>query len=75
LGGPSKKAKGEFTHTFIAVDKFTKWIKVKLAASITVAKVVEFIKEIMYMFGIPSNISQITGLSSLLGSSRTFVQQ
>jgi putative transposase len=38
------------------VDKFTKWIKLKLAGSITAAKVVEFIKEIMYMFGVPNNI-------------------
>jgi transposase InsO family protein len=38
------------------VDKFKKWIKVKPAASITVAKAVEFIKEIMYRFGVPNNI-------------------
>jgi transposase InsO family protein len=38
------------------VDKFTKWIEVMPAASITVAKAVEFIKEIMYRFGIPNNI-------------------
>jgi hypothetical protein len=48
LVGPFKKAKGGFTHVFIAVDKFTKWIEAKPATSITVAKVVEFIKEIMY---------------------------
>jgi transposase InsO family protein len=56
LVDPFKKAKGGFTHIFITVDKFTKWIEVKSAASITVAKVVEFIKEIMYMFGISNNI-------------------
>jgi IS30 family transposase len=56
LVGPFKKAKGGFTHIFIAVDKITKWIEVKPAASITAAEVVEFIKEIMYIFGIPSNI-------------------
>jgi hypothetical protein len=56
LVGPFRKAKGVFTHIFIAVDKFTKWIEVKHAASITAAKAVEFIKEIMYMFGIPNNI-------------------
>jgi hypothetical protein len=56
LVGPFKKAKGGFTHIFVAVDKFTKWIKVKPAASITMVKVVEFIKEIMYRFGIPNNI-------------------
>jgi hypothetical protein len=56
LVGPFKKAKGGFTYIFIAVDKFTKWIDVKPGASITVANVVEFIKEIMYKFGIPNNI-------------------
>jgi hypothetical protein len=56
LVGPFKKAKGRFTHIFIAVDKFTKWIEVKSAASITTAKAVKFIKEIMYKFGIPNNI-------------------
>jgi transposase InsO family protein len=56
LGGPFRKAKGGLTHIFIVVDKFTKWVKVKPAASITVAKEVEFIKEIMYMFSVPNTI-------------------
>jgi hypothetical protein len=43
-------------HIFVAVDKFTKWIEIKPAASITAAKVVEFSKEIMYRFCIPNNI-------------------
>jgi transposase InsO family protein len=56
LVGPFKKAKGGYTHIFVAVDKFTKWIKVKPTASITAAKIVEFIKEIMCRFGVPNNI-------------------
>jgi hypothetical protein len=56
LVGPFKKAQGGFTHIFIAVDKFTKWVKVKPSASIPAAKVVEFIREIMYRFGVPNNI-------------------
>jgi hypothetical protein len=48
LVGPFEKAKGGFTDIFIAVDKFTKWIEAKLATFITTAKVVEFIREIMY---------------------------
>jgi hypothetical protein len=56
LIGPFKKAKDGFTHIFVAVDKFTKWIEVKPTASIIAAKAVEFIKEIMFMFGIPNNI-------------------
>jgi hypothetical protein len=56
LVGPFKKVKVGFTHILVAVDKFRKWIKVKLAASITVAKVMEFISEIMYRFDVPNNI-------------------
>jgi hypothetical protein len=56
LVGPFKKAKGGFTHIIIAVNKFTKWIKVKPIAFITAAKAVEFIKEIMYKFCVPNNI-------------------
>jgi transposase InsO family protein len=61
LVGPFKKAKGGFKHIFVVVDKFTKWIEVKPAASITAAKVVEFIREIMYRFGIPNNIISDNG--------------
>jgi transposase InsO family protein len=43
------------TH-LVAVDKFTKWVKTKHATSITMAKVVELVKEIMYRFGVPNNI-------------------
>jgi hypothetical protein len=56
LVGPFKKVKGGFTHIFIAVDRFIKWIKVKTTTSIIVAKAAEFIKEIMYQFGVHNNI-------------------
>jgi transposase InsO family protein len=56
LVGPFKKPKGGFTHIFVTVDKFTKFVEEKPAASITIAKAVEFIKEIMYSFGIPNTI-------------------
>jgi transposase InsO family protein len=55
LVGLFKKAKGGFTYIFVAVDTCTKWIEVKPAASITVAMAVEFIKDIMYRFGMPNN--------------------
>jgi transposase InsO family protein len=56
LVGSFKKAKGGFAHVFLVVDKFTKWIEAKHATSITAAKAMEFIREIMYRFGIPNNI-------------------
>jgi hypothetical protein len=56
LVAPFEKAKGGFTHIFIAVDKFPKWIEVKPTTSIIAAKAVEFIKKIMYRFGVSNNI-------------------
>jgi hypothetical protein len=56
LVGSFKKAKWGLTYIFVTVDKLTKWIEVKLVASITVAKAMEFIKEIMYRFSVPNNI-------------------
>jgi transposase InsO family protein len=54
--GPFKKAQGGYTHILVAIDKFTKWIEYKPIASLTSAKAVEFIQEIMFRFGVPNNI-------------------
>jgi hypothetical protein len=70
LVGPFKKAKGGFTHIFVAVHKFTKWVEVKPAASITAAKVIEFLREIMYRFGIPNNIITDNGTHPQTRASR-----
>jgi hypothetical protein len=43
LGRSITKAKGGLMHIFMAVDKFTKWIKAKLATSIIAANAVEFV--------------------------------
>jgi transposase InsO family protein len=72
LVGLFKKAKGGFTHIFVAVDKFIMWIKVKPAASITAAKVVEFVKEIMYRFGVPNNIITDNGTQFIAREFRDF---
>jgi hypothetical protein len=67
-----KKAKGGFTHIFIAMDKFTKWIKVKPRASITAAKAMEFIKGIMHRFGVPNNISTDNGTKFTVSEVKDF---
>ena len=46
--GPLKTAIGGCSHIFVAIDKFTRWIKVKLVTATTVAKVAEFIEEISH---------------------------
>jgi transposase InsO family protein len=60
--GPFKKAQGGYTHVLVAIDKFTKWIEYKPIASLTSAKAVEFIQDIIFRFGIPNSI--ITDLGS-----------
>jgi transposase InsO family protein len=72
LVGPFKKAKGGFTHIFVAVDKFTKWIEAKPAVSITTAKVMEFIREIMYQFGVLNNIITDNGTQFTMREFRDF---
>jgi hypothetical protein len=60
--GPFKKAQGGYTHVLVAIDKFTKWIEYKPISSLTSAKAVEFIQDIISRFKIPNNI--ITDLGS-----------
>jgi hypothetical protein len=54
----------------VAIDKFTKWIEYKPIASLTSAKAVEFIQDIIFRFGIPNSI--ITDLGSNFTSSEFF---
>jgi transposase InsO family protein len=68
--GPFKKAQGGYTHVLVAIDKFTKWIEFKPIASLTSAKAVEFIQDIIFRFGIPNSI--ITVLGSNFTSSEFF---
>jgi hypothetical protein len=57
-----KQAQGGSAHVLVAIDKFTKWIEYKPITSLTTAKVVEFIQEIIFRFGVP--VSIITDLGS-----------
>jgi hypothetical protein len=70
MTGPFKKAQGGYTHIPVAIDKFTKWIEYKPIASLTSAKAVEFIQDIIFRFRIPNNI--ITDLGSNFTSSEFF---
>jgi transposase InsO family protein len=54
------------------VDKFTKWIEVKSNASIKMAKAMEFIKEIMYRFGVSNNIIMDNGTQFIVWEFKDF---
>jgi transposase InsO family protein len=53
---PFKKSQGGYTHVLVAIEKFTKWEEYKPIATLTSSKVVEFIREIIFRFGIPNSI-------------------
>ena len=64
--GPLQRALGGFTHLFIAIDKFTKWIEAKPVTTITAAKAKEFFQGIVVRFSVLNRIiidngTQFTG--------------
>jgi transposase InsO family protein len=66
LVGPLQKAPGGFTHLLVAIDKFSKWIKVPPLTSIGSEQAVAFFTNIIHRFGVPNSIitdngTQFTG--------------
>ena len=53
---PFRPAPGGYTHLFVAVDKFTKWIEAKPVVTTTSTKATNFIEGIIHRFGVPHNI-------------------
>jgi hypothetical protein len=66
LVGPLQKALGGFTHLLAAIDKFSKWIKVRPLTNIGSKQAVAFFTNIIHLFGVPNSIitdngTQFTG--------------
>jgi hypothetical protein len=51
-----------FNRVFVAIDKFTKWIKVKLVTCPNADRVLDFLDELVHRYGLPHRI--ITDLES-----------
>jgi hypothetical protein len=66
--GSFTTASGGFTHVFVAIDKFTKWIEYKPIAKLTPGRVVDFISDILHRFSFPNTI--ITDLGSNFAANR-----
>ena len=66
--GPLKTVQGSYTHIFVAIDNFTKWIEVKPVSTTSAAKAAEFIQEITHRFGVPNRI--ITDLGTSVTASK-----
>jgi transposase InsO family protein len=66
LVGPLQKASGGYTHLLVAIDKFSKWIKVRPLNSIGSEQAVAFFTNSIHRFGVPNSIitdndTQFTG--------------
>jgi hypothetical protein len=51
-----QKTLGGLTHLLVMVNKFTKWIKARPLAKIGSKKVVSFVQDIVFHFGVPNSI-------------------
>ena len=62
--GPLKKSSpGGHTHLLVAVDKFTKWIEAIPITSSTASTTVNFIRSIIFRFGVPNSIITNNGMN------------
>ncbi|KAJ4956348.1 hypothetical protein NE237_013131 [Protea cynaroides] len=67
---PFPQAKGQLQYILVAIDYFTKWIKVKTMTKVTAPKAVEFFRlDVLYRYGIPQVLITDNGLQF---SSRVF---
>jgi hypothetical protein len=60
--GPLPNAPGGFNRVLVAIDKFTKWIEVKLVTCPKADRVLDFFDELVHHYGLPHRI--ITDLGS-----------
>jgi transposase InsO family protein len=66
LVGPLKRTTGGFTHLFVTIDKFSKWIEARPITSIRYEQAVLFFIDIVHRFGVSNciitdNGTQFTG--------------
>jgi hypothetical protein len=51
--GPLPTAPGGFNRVLVAIDKFTKWIKVKMVTCPKADRVLDFLDELVHRYGLP----------------------
>jgi ribonuclease HI len=59
--GPLPTAPGGFNRVLVAIDKFTKWIKVKPVTCPKADRVLDFLDELAHRYGIPHRITTDLG--------------
>ena len=54
--GPLRTGRSGFTHVLVAVDKFTKWIEAKPIKNLDAGTAINFIRELVFRYGVTHNI-------------------
>jgi hypothetical protein len=54
--GPFPRVVDGYQFLYVAIDKFTKWLKATPVVNITQGSGVAFLKLIVYRFGVPNHI-------------------
>jgi hypothetical protein len=67
--GPLPTAPGGFNRVLVAIEKFTKWIKVKPVTCLKADWVLDFLDELVHRYGLPLASSQTWGPTSTTTSS------
>ncbi|CAL8083102.1 unnamed protein product [Prunus armeniaca] len=72
LIGPMPEGKGQVKYAVVVIDYFTKWVEAKALATITTARIEDFVwTNICCRFGIPTPSSRITAGSLIRKSSES----
>ena len=74
VGPLNKSSKGGRTHLLVVVDKFTKWIEAVPITSSTALTAINFIKSIIFRFGVPHNIITNNGTNFIVEEFQTFAK-
>jgi hypothetical protein len=53
---PFQTTPGGYRFILVAIDKFTKWIKVRLVAKVILEEAVKFVQGITHCFNVPNRI-------------------
>ena len=69
--GPFKRSKDKKTHLLVAVDKFTKWVEAEPVSKCDAATAVQFMKKVIFSFGIPHSIITNNGTNLSRGAIST----
>src|SRR3954469_6080674 len=75
VGPLNNSSKGGRTHLLVAVDTFTKWFEAVLITSSKALTTVNFIKSIIFRFGVPHNIITDNGMNFTAAEFQNFCEE